>query len=211
MAMTDLDRRHLELRVDPVERRPETHVSLAWVAVTVFVILAVLAYATSRAAAHRDVSTLATPAPGGHGQLLGAPHPEGAGSVRPGSGDGRRAVGGVPQPAVAQAAPLTGSVLALSGWATWFDTTPGTAAAGPDLRAWLGDWRGQTVKVCHNGCIYVVLTDWCQCPDRSGTATLIDLAKADFAVLGDPSAGVLSVTVSRGGAIALPATDVEER
>jgi hypothetical protein len=65
------------------------------------------------------------------------------------------------------------------------------------------------VKVCHNGCILVVASDWCACRDRSGKPTLLDMSRSDFAVLGDPGAGVLSVTVSRAGAVALPATDTD--
>ncbi len=236
--MTDLDRSRLELRVDPIERRPETHVSLAWVAVTVFVILAVLAYATSRAAQEEAGGTSLS-----HPGLLGTPHGDretGGGQTLRLQGDASRIglegtdkAGPGPRPPRSQvrsgdderlgltrpidpsrevpaviAGVTVGVPLSLSGWATWFDATPGTAAAGPDLRAWLGDWRGQTVKVCHRGCVLVVLTQVCACGDRSGIPTLVDLDRQSFAVLGDPSAGVISVTVSRAGAIALPATDV---
>lgn len=109
---------------------------------------------------------------------------------------------------IGYAVPTVAASSSISGYATWLDTTPGTAAAGPALRSWLGpDWRGQTVKVCHGGCVLVALTDWCACADRSGKPTLVDLSRSDFAVIGDPGAGVISVTVNRGGAVALPATD----
>jgi hypothetical protein len=148
--MTDLDRRHLELRVDPAEPRLRHHVPLTWIVAAVFVLSLALGYATARAAD------------------------------------------------------------SLSGYATWYDVAPGNAAAGPALRSWLGSgWRGTTVKVCHNGCILTVLSDWCACGPRSGRPTLLDMSRSDFAVLGDPGAGVLSVTVSRAGAVALPATDTE--
>lgn len=96
----------------------------------------------------------------------------------------------------------------LRGLATWYDVAAGHAAAGPALRAWLGpSWRGETVRVCRGGCVLVELTDWCACAPRGGTPTLIDLSRADFAVLATPSAGVARVTIETAGAIALPATD----
>jgi hypothetical protein len=70
------------------------------------------------------------------------------------------------------------------------------------------DWRGRVVTVCAGSrCLVTALTDWCQCRDRHGAATLIDLAKSDFARLAPPSQGVVWVTVGRA---ALPATDTLE-
>lgn len=103
---------------------------------------------------------------------------------------------------------LTGQVGSAmqSGLATWYAGTEGHAAAGPDLR--VGDWRGSTVRVCAESCITVTLSDWCACGDRNGQPTLLDLSRADFAKLGDPSRGVLAVTVEWGGqAPTPPATD----
>ena len=93
----------------------------------------------------------------------------------------------------------------LQGYATWYDAPPGTAAAGPDLRAWLGDWRGRVVTVSVGGrSVTVALTDACWCPARNGVSVLVDLSRTDFAKLAAPSIGVLRVRVS--GAV-LPNTD----
>ena len=97
---------------------------------------------------------------------------------------------------------------AVGGVATWYDTAPGQAAAGPTLRELLGsDWRGQRVTVSANGrSVTVKLTDWCACGSRHGHDTLIDLDDADFARLAPLSAGVVEVSVE-WGTIPLPATD----
>ena len=92
----------------------------------------------------------------------------------------------------------------LSGWASWFDYPSGQAAAGPLLRS--GDWHGRVVTVCARDCIVVALTDACACGDRHGVATLLDLARADFARLAPLSSGILRVTVTIG-APHLPQTD----
>ena len=89
----------------------------------------------------------------------------------------------------------------LTGIATWYDWRPGEAAAGPALRRALGpDWRGQWVTVCTaaigRSCVTVRLTDACWCPDRRGVPVVIDLDRASFGQLADPSIGVLLVTVS---------------
>ena len=94
----------------------------------------------------------------------------------------------------------------LTGYATWYDAPPGTAAAGPLLRDWLGDWRGKLVVICAERCITTRLTDACACPDRNGKPTLIDLSQSDFARLAPPSQGVVLVTIGRA---TLPATDTE--
>lgn len=99
----------------------------------------------------------------------------------------------------------------LGGVATWYEWHQGQAAAGPALRDALGpDWRGQTVTVCgtNGACVRVRLTDWCQCGDRNGRDTLIDLDVRDFGRLALPSMGVIPVTIEYGGpAVTLPPTD----
>lgn len=91
----------------------------------------------------------------------------------------------------------TRNAASLEGVATWYRYVPGQAAAGPRLRAMLGEWRGQSVAVTANGRrIVVTLTDWCAC----GGDRIIDLDRRDFAKLANPSVGVLRVSVS-----ALPA------
>ena len=85
-------------------------------------------------------------------------------------------------------------VHAISGISTWYKYVPGGAAAGPALRAALGSgWRGRKVSVCVTGgnCISVTLSDWCAC----GSGRVIDLDRASFAALADPSRGILAVTV----------------
>jgi hypothetical protein len=83
----------------------------------------------------------------------------------------------------------------LTGVATWYRYVPGGAAAGPQLRRWLGPtWRGQRVKVCADTqCVSVTLSDWCLCSEGN---RVIDLDIRTFAKLAQPSQGVLSVTVS---------------
>ena len=82
---------------------------------------------------------------------------------------------------------------AVRGSATWFAAPSGTAAAGPELRAFLGkNWRGQTVTVCAGGrCVRALLSDWCAC----GHGRVIDLDRRLFAALAAPSRGVIAVTV----------------
>ncbi len=224
--MTDLDRRHLELRVDPVEPRIETHgVSLAWIAVAVFVILAVLAFATSRAAAQQGSSPLSI-TPLGDAQLLGAPRVGGSLDPRKGNqipvlvGPGLREAlppGGAPLPSVAQAIPLTGSVLALrpvSGWATYCAPTPTRCQSwggGRHLGAVPSFHYGDDpylVKVCSDsGCTQVLVVSYCACGDRNGIPTVIDLSPAAFRDIAPLSVGVVRVTLSAGSAVPLPQTD----
>jgi len=108
-----------------------------------------------------------------------------------------------PEPAPAVAA-VPGAAVTVSpmpaGWATWYAAGPGQAAAGPALRAALGPgWRGQlvTVSVPDRKPVVVRLSDWCACADRHGRPTLIDLDRAAFASLAEPSRGVIAVTVRR--------------
>jgi hypothetical protein len=146
----------------------------------------------------RDVSERRGDASAG---LPAAPRPRPPGAALGGPGLSRR---------VAPALPETATTLA--GWATWYEVAAWHGAAGPELRRALGPgWRGQRVRVCaHGRCVTTALTDWCACGDRHGIPTLIDLARADFARLASPSAGVVLVTIARVGAGAplhLPATD----
>jgi hypothetical protein len=57
------------------------------------------------------------------------------------------------------------------------------AAAGPDLRAALGDWRGRVVYV--DG-IRVKLIDWCQCYEGESNEKLLDLYYDVFSRTGSP-------------------------
>jgi len=97
----------------------------------------------------------------------------------------------------------------LRGLATWYDAGPGHyAAAGPVLRDALGDFRGQSVTVCHDGrCTAVRLTDVCACGERAGVPTLLDLSADAFRDLAPLSAGVIDVSIELGGAPTLPPTD----
>jgi hypothetical protein len=83
----------------------------------------------------------------------------------------------------------------LRGLATWYRWRPGEAAAGPGLRRFLGkSWRGMEVTVRRGDrSVRVRLTDWCACPG----GRIVDLDVRAFAVLGDPSLGVLRVRVQR--------------
>lgn len=96
----------------------------------------------------------------------------------------------IPPPAPPPTTPPTPSI---TGQATWYRYYQGQAAAGSELRAFLGpNWRGMTVQVCAtHGCVIVKLTDWCGCPG----SRIIDLDRRDFDTLSDPSRGVIDVTV----------------
>lgn len=96
------------------------------------------------------------------------------------------------------------------GYATWYDApSKSDAAAGPQLRERLGDWRGRWVRVTYGGkSIVVQLTDWCACGKRHGTSTLIDLDDKAFRELAPLSRGVLEVSVEPVE-VALPPTDTE--
>lgn len=108
----------------------------------------------------------------------------------------------------------TGSaVQALKGVSTWYDApSKRDAAAGPVLRKALGsDWRGRYVTVSANGhSVLTRLTDWCQCRDRNGKPTLLDLDDVAFSRLAPLSVGVLDVTVDweTGPVPTTPPTDV---
>lgn len=81
----------------------------------------------------------------------------------------------------------------IRGLASWYAYVAGQAAAGPKLRAALGDWRGRTVTV--NG-ISVRLTDWCQCLEGQSDERIIDLDKRTFELLAPASRGLLEVSVT---------------
>jgi hypothetical protein len=99
----------------------------------------------------------------------------------------------------------------LRGLATWYDApSKQDAAAGPVLRHALGrDWRGSWVRVMHGSLtVTVILSDWCQCQDRHGEPTLIDLDDQAFRELAQLGSGVVSVRVERIDGVPLPPTDV---
>jgi hypothetical protein len=96
--------------------------------------------------------------------------------------------------------PLPTPAPTLSGVASWYAYVPGGAAAGPALRAWLGpDWRGQRVTVCNGAgvCVRVLLSDHCQCRTDPDSPKVIDLDRAAFAALADPSLGTVAVSITR--------------
>jgi hypothetical protein len=95
-----------------------------------------------------------------------------------------------PKPTQPPVAPRT--TRSVSGVATWY-CEPGVSictngypaggaygAAGPELRAALGNWRGKTVYV--NG-IAVTLIDWCGCGDDH----VIDVYHATWLTIPNPS------------------------
>ncbi len=98
------------------------------------------------------------------------------------------------------------SRIPLRGSASWYcqpgrspctaghPATGAYAAAGPALRAALGDWRGRTVTVSVPGRapVEVRLVDWCRC-DGGG---LIDLYAGRFEQLAPLDAGRVPVTVT---------------
>ena len=98
----------------------------------------------------------------------------------------------VPPPTERPAASMSGH--SISGLSSWYAYVPGGAAAGPALRRALGPgWRGKVVTVCASRCIRVTLSDWCGC--NTANEKLIDLDRSSFALLADPSRGVVKVTV----------------
>lgn len=70
------------------------------------------------------------------------------------------------------------------------------AAAGPAIRAALGDWRGRYVTVAAQGtraAVVIQLIDWCSCPN----GRVLDLYASVWQGLGVPlSAGLVDVEVS---------------
>jgi hypothetical protein len=89
----------------------------------------------------------------------------------------------------------------LTGSASRYAYVKGGAAAGPQLRRWLGkDWRGTTVTVCaveSKACTKVKLTDSCQCYRDEKRERIIDLDDRSFAKLAALWRGVIKVTVTR--------------
>ena len=83
----------------------------------------------------------------------------------------------------------------LSGIASWYRYVPGQAAAGPRLRAMLGNWRGRSVTV--NG-LRIVLSDWCQCHEGQPDERLIDLDSRTFSQLAPLSRGLVVVEIAAG-------------
>jgi hypothetical protein len=102
---------------------------------------------------------------------------------------------GAPESVLATSEGAVGSVL-LGGYATWYATPGLTAAAGPELRGALGDWRGQWVTVeSGRQSVTVQITDWCACGERHGIPTLLDLSDAAFQELAPLSTGVVRVSI----------------
>ena len=101
-----------------------------------------------------------------------------------------------PKPSVRPTGEIGTAVGALKGQATWFASLGSWdyGAAGPRLRAAMGNYLGRFVRVCAGSrCVVVKLVTSCACqPDTR----LIDLSRSAFSRLGDPSVGVLEVTVS---------------
>jgi hypothetical protein len=118
-----------------------------------------------------------------------------------------------PTPSEAPVPSPTGEVgtALIGGWATWYDVGPGFyAAAGPELRAALGDgWRHEVVEVVHGDrSVVVEIVDFCACGERAGLPTFLDLSIDAFSVLVDPAAGVIDVSIEiPGSATTLPPTD----
>lgn len=102
----------------------------------------------------------------------------------------------------------------ISGLSTWYcgGGSPCTAGYGPgDLIAaidpTLGIAKGERITVRHGDrAVSVVIRDVCACPGRR----IVDLSRAAFSRLADPSRGVIAVTVeTEGPTITPPATDIE--
>lgn len=92
----------------------------------------------------------------------------------------------------------------LSGTSSWFCLSGRSActrgypdsclcaAAGPAIRAALGNWQGQWVTVRTTRAeVRVRLVDWCQCYG----VRLIDLFSYPFSMLAPLSAGLIDITV----------------
>lgn len=97
-----------------------------------------------------------------------------------------------------------GRTTRLSGSASWYCLpgrsacttgypSPGAyAAAGPEIRAALGNWRGRTVIVSTGRVsVRVRLIDFCACPD----GRLLDLYASLYGQLDSLSSGLLDVAV----------------
>lgn len=84
----------------------------------------------------------------------------------------------------------------LSGIASWYRYVPGQAAAGPRLRAMLGDWRGTVVVVSRDGfSVRTQLSDWCQCHEGQPDERLVDLDARTFSQIAPLSRGLVVVDV----------------
>ena len=96
------------------------------------------------------------------------------------------------------------STRSLTGRASWF-CLPGRsactaghsggmyAAAGPKLRAALGNWRGRHIKV--NG-VPITIIDWCSCARGRSNERLIDLYADAYSAIKPLSTGVMRVTIT---------------
>lgn len=111
-----------------------------------------------------------------------------------------------PLPSRATQEALQGGQGVIAGLASWF-CLPGRsactsgypascacAAAGPALRALLGQWRGRSVRVWRSdrrASVVVRLIDWCACPD----GRVLDLYGSVYGQLDSLSSGLLDVLV----------------
>lgn len=154
----------------------------------------------------------ATAEPGHESRASGTSGPAGAvtrmprPSVRPTSSPARVAQSAERRPRKSQAPGSTpGPSSILAGTASWY-CLPGRssctrgypasgayAAAGPAVRAALGDWRGRRAVVSTGRVdIVVTLIDWCSCPG----GRLVDLYASAYSQLDSLSTGLLDVTVA---------------
>lgn len=111
-----------------------------------------------------------------------------------------------PQPRHSSSAAPSGPTAVIAGIASWF-CIPGRsactsgypascacAAAGPLIRAALGDWRGREVTVWradHRASVVVRLVDWCACPG----GRVLDLYAGIYGQLDSLASGLLDVEV----------------
>lgn len=98
------------------------------------------------------------------------------------------------------------------GTASWYRAAGLVAAAGPDLRRWLGPgWRGERIRVVAGGRSVVVrIVDWCQCYRGEPRERLIDLGDEAFVELAPLAVGLVRVRVEllgREPRATPPATD----
>lgn len=106
-----------------------------------------------------------------------------------------RPVASPPTPsATPQSSDDPGPSWTVGGSASWYHGERHQAAAGPGLRAALGDaWRGRwvVVQVAGGERVVVQLTDWCRCPG----GRVIDLDAHDFQRLAPLSMGLVKVSL----------------
>lgn len=142
----------------------------------------------------------ATTLPSGPRPTVGLQHPSSGPVPHPSPSPTRAAVRQVTRTAAPRH--IVGS---LTGTVSWFCLAgrsactrgygPGClcAAAGPAVRAALGNWRGRYVTVStRRASVRVVLSDWCQCPD----GRVLDLYASVYGQLDALSSGLTDVRVT---------------